>query len=167
MMEESELKKILIIAMLLSLSIVLQIIEGLFPIPFIIPGVKLGLANIITVIVLYRYGFKDALIIGVLRVFIAAILRNGFGINFLFSLIGAITSIIIMHIFKEKTKMTMIGISIVGSNFHILSQIIMATIIYRTNIFYVTHLPIMLTISILTGLIIGKIAKKIYINNYK
>ena len=167
MMEESELKKILIIAMLLSLSIVLQIIEGLFPIPFIIPGVKLGLANIIIVIVLYRYGFKDALIIGVLRVFIAAILRNGFGINFLFSLIGAITSIIIMHIFKEKTKMTMIGISIVGPNFHILSQIIMATIIYRTNIFYVTHLPIMLTISILTGLIIGKIAKKIYINNYK
>ena len=74
---------------------------------------------------------------------------------------------IIMNIFKEKTKMTMIGISIVGSNFHILSQIIMATIIYRTNIFYVTHLPIMLTISTLTVLIIGKIAKKIYINNYK
>lgn len=162
MIRESELNKIVTLSMLLSLSIVLQIVEGLIPIPFLIPGIKLGLANIIIIIILYKYGYKYAITIGLLRVIIASMLRNGFGINFIFSIVGVLMSITIMNIFIKKSKLSMIGVSMAGSNFHIIGQLIMASLIYKSNIFYITHLPIMLIISLITGFIIGELSNKLY-----
>ena len=83
---DQELRKALLISMFLSLSIILQIAESFIFIPLFLPGIKLGLANIVTVIVLYVYGIKEAGKIGIMRIFIAGILRNGLGMNFLFSL---------------------------------------------------------------------------------
>ena len=162
MIRESELNKIVTLSMLLSLSIVLQIVEGLIPIPFLIPGIKLGLANIIVIIILYKYGYKYAITIGLLRVIVASMLRNGFGINFIFSIAGVLMSITIMNIFIKKSKLSMIGVSMAGSNFHIIAQLIMASLIYKSNIFYITHLPIMLIISLITGFIIGELSNKLY-----
>ena len=83
---DQELRKALLISVFLSLSIILQIAESFIFIPLFLPGIKLGLANIVTVIVLYVYGIKEAGKIGIMRIFIAGILRNGLGMNFLFSL---------------------------------------------------------------------------------
>jgi len=82
---DRELRKALLISVFLSLSIILQIAESFIFIPLFLPGIKLGLANIVTIIVLYVYGIKEAAKIGVMRIFLAGILRNGLGINFLFS----------------------------------------------------------------------------------
>lgn len=154
-------KKITMLAMLAAISVVIAILESFIPfIGNIIPGLKLGLANIIVIYTLYRYGFKDAIIISLIRVFVVALLRTGFGINFLFSLGGAIFSILSMALIR-KTKLSMIGISIIGSVFHSIGQVLVGILIIDNyNIIY--YLPYLLIFSIPTGLIVGIMARKIF-----
>ena len=154
------MKKFMRLVMLLSFSIVLSIIESFIPLfNGYVPGLKLGLANIIIVMVLYKYEFKDVLFVSILRVFVVAILRTGlFSINFFFSLFGALFSCLSMFLFK-KTKLSMIGVSIIGSIFHSLGQILVAIIILRNNNM-IYYLPWLLLFSIPTGLFVGFISKK-------
>lgn len=152
------MKKEIRLSMLLSISIILNILESLIPI-FNFPGIRIGLANIITLIVLYTYGSKDAIYISILRVLLVGILRTGlFSISFYFSLFGSIFSIISMIIFK-KTKLSIIGVSIVGSIMHNVGQIIAALFLINTNLIY--YMPILLITSIITGTIIGFISKEL------
>ena len=121
-------KKIAKLSMLLSISVVLSLIESFIPIFSTIPGIKLGLANIVVVYTLYALSFKDALYISILRVILIGILRTGlFSINFFFSLSGAILSILIMYLVKT-TKVSIIGVSVCGSIAHSIGQIIIAII---------------------------------------
>ena len=110
-----EIKKITRLALLLSLSVVLNLIESIIPIfNGTIPGLKLGLANIVILFTLYEFSFKDAITISIMRVILVGILRIGlFSMAFFFSLSGAILSIIFMYIFKRYTKLSIIGISII------------------------------------------------------
>ena len=154
-------KKIINISMLLAISVVLSIIESFIPIfNGIFVGIKLGLANIVILFVLYTYSFKDAILVSILRVIIVGILRTGlFSITFFFSLSGALLSLIAMTLVK-KTKLSIIGVSIIGSVFHIIGQIIIAIIMLNTvNLIY--YLPYFLIFSCITGLIIGIISKEI------
>jgi len=157
-----ELKKLTRLSMLLALSVVLSLIESMVPIiNGIIPGVKLGLANIVVLVALYIYGFKDALSLTILRVFLIGILRTGlFGITFFFSFSGSIFSICAMVIFKKYTKLSIIGVSIIGSVFHSIGQILIASIILNNaNVMY--YLPWISLFSIFTGIIVGYISKEI------
>ncbi len=154
-------KKIINISMLLAISVVLSIIESFIPIfSGIIVGVKLGLANIVIIYALYKYGFKDALYVTLLRVILVGLLRTGlFSITFIFSISGAILSIIMMSLFK-LTKLSIIGVSIIGSISHVLGQILIAIIILNIpNLVY--YLPYLLIFSCITGTIIGIISKEI------
>lgn len=152
------MKKEIRLSMLLSTSIILNILESLIPI-FNFPGIRIGLANTITLIVLYTYGSKDAIYISILRVLLVGILRTGlFSIAFYFSLFGSIFSIISMIIFK-KTKLSIIGVSIVGSIMHNVGQITAALFLINTNLIY--YMPILLITSIITGTIIGFISKEL------
>lgn len=161
-------KKIAKLAMLLSISVVLGLIESF--IPFFngtIPGIKLGLANIVVVFCIYEMSFKDALYISILRVILIGILRTGlFSISFFFSLFGALFSLIAMYFSKKYTNMSIVGVSVVGAIFHSVGQIIIACLfLSNINIFY--YLPILLISSIVTGVIVGSISDRIikYYNN--
>ena len=121
---DRELRKALLISVFLSLSIILQIAESFIFIPLFLPGIKLGLANIVTIIVLYVYGIKEAAKIGVMRIFLAGILRNGLGINFLFSLTGILFSLTVSSFLKRTGKFSIMGVSIAGANFHMIGQIV-------------------------------------------
>lgn len=160
-----ELKKVVRLSMFLALSIVLSILESF--IPFFngaIPGLKIGLANIVVLVVLYIYSFKDALYISIIRVFLVGMLRTGlFSITFFFSLGGAILSIIMMFIFKKITKLSMIGISIIGSLFHSLGQVLIAILVIK-NINMIYYLPYILIFAIPAGIITGIISKEIVKN---
>lgn len=148
------------IAILTSICVVISIIESYFTfIGDIIPGLKLGLANIVIIFALYKCGFKTALLVSLIRVLIVAILRTGFGINFFFSLSGALFSIISMTILM-KTKLSIIGVSIIGSIFHSIGQVLIG-IIMLDNYNVIYYLPYLLIFSIPTGIIIGIITKKI------
>lgn len=154
------------IAILTSICVVISIIESYFTfIGDIIPGLKLGLANIVIIFALYKYGFKTALLVSLIRVLIVAILRTGFGINFFFSLSGALFSIIAMTILM-KTKLSIIGVSIIGSIFHSIGQVLIG-IIMLDNYNVIYYLPYLLIFSIPTGIIIGIITKKIINNTEK
>lgn len=153
-------KDITKIAILTSICVVISIIESYFTfIGDIIPGLKLGLANIVIIFALYKCGFKTALLVSLIRVLIVAILRTGFGINFFFSLSGALFSIIAMTILM-KTKLSIIGVSIIGSIFHSIGQVLIG-IIMLDNYNVIYYLPYLLIFSIPTGIIIGIITKKI------
>ena len=152
------MKKEIRLSMLLSISIILNILESFIPI-FNFPGIRIGLANTITLIVLYTYGSKDAIYISILRVLLVGILRTGlFSIAFYFSLFGSIFSVISMIIFK-KTKLSIIGVSIVGAIMHNVGQITAALFLINTNLIY--YMPILLITSIITGTIIGFISKEL------
>lgn len=155
-----ELKKFTRLSLFLALSVVLNIIEAFIPIfNGAIPGLKLGLANIVILFVLYQYSIKEALYISIIRVILVGILRTGlFSISFWFSLGGAILSIIFMYTFKKITKLSIIGISIIGSIAHSIGQILIAIlIINNSGMFY--YLPWLLLFSIPTGILTGLIAK--------
>lgn len=155
-------KKIAKISMLLSISVVLGLLESMIPIfNGIIPGIKLGLANIVIVYAIYKFSFKDALYISILRVILIGLLRTGlFSITFFFSLSGAIISLIFMYLVKKYTKLSIVGVSIVGAIFHSVGQIIIA-IIFLSNINIIYYLPILLFSSVITGIIVGLCADKI------
>lgn len=156
-----EIRKIVILSMLLALSVVLSIIESFIPIfNGIIPGMKIGLANILIVYSLYVYGFKDTIFLTILRVLLVGILRTGiFSIGFFLSLSGGVLSIFMMYLAK-KTKLSIIGVSIIGAISHSVGQIFMAVILLNSfNLIY--YLPYLFIFSIITGSIIGNISKEL------
>lgn len=160
------IKKEIRLSALLALSVVLSIIESFIPIfSGIIPGVKIGLANIVVVYVLYKYTFKDAIILSILRVILVGFVRTGiFNSIFMFSICGALFSVLFMYIFKRFTKLSPIGISIIGSIFHLLAQLLCACIfINNFNIIY--YLPFILIIGIISGTITGILSNTLIKNS--
>ncbi|MBP3460947.1 MAG: Gx transporter family protein [Bacilli bacterium] len=156
-----EIKKIIYLSMLLAITVILSIFESFIPLfNGIIPGLKIGLANIIIVYSLYIYGFKDTLFLSLLKVLLVGILRTGlFSIGFFISLSGSCFSIIMMYIVK-KTKLSIIGVSIIGAIFHSIGQVVMAIILLKSfNLIY--YLPYLFIFSIFTGIIIGSISKEL------
>ena len=157
-----ELKKVMRLSMLISLSVVISIIESYIPIlNSVVPGLRLGLSNIIIIFVLYKYGFKDSLYVSIVRVFLVGLLRTGiFSISFFFSISGALFSIIFMYLFKKIKIFSVVGVSIVGSITHSIGQILIAIFMLKNeNIIY--YLPYLLAFSIPTGVITGVISNKI------
>src|SRR5574344_609326 len=108
-------KRSMEISVLFALSVILNIIESFFP--FFngsLPGMKLGLANSIVLLIIYIYGFKEAICMSILRVFLVGILRTGlFNFAFFFSLTGALLSTTMMYLAKKYTKLSIIGVSII------------------------------------------------------
>lgn len=154
-----DIKKISRISMLLALSVVLGIIESSIPITFSVPGVKLGLANIIILSVIYVYGIKDGLYVSISRVLIVSLLTGSFlNITFYFSLGGAILSVAAMYI-AIKARLSIITVSIIGAIFHSLGQIIAGSIILDTSLIY--YLPMLGIISVITGTLVGYASKEI------
>lgn len=153
-------KDITTIGVLTAISVVISIIESYFDfIGNIVPGLKLGLANIVVLFALYKYNFKTAIGISLIRVFIVALIRTGFGLNFFFSLVGAIFSVVSMMVVK-KTHLSVIGVSIIGSISHSIGQILVGILILDNyNVIY--YLPYLLLFSIPTGILIGIIAKRL------
>ncbi len=157
-----EMKQFTRLSLLLALSIVLNILESFIPIfNGYIPGLKLGLANVVSLFILYEFKLKDALYVGFLRVFLVGILRHGlFNYHFFFSLSGVLFSIIMMSLAKKVFNLSIIGVSIVGSLFHSIGQILIAILLLKTPaVFY--YLPWLLLFSIPTGIIVGSICKQL------
>ena len=152
-------RKMVSLSLFLAMGIVLSIIESFIPTG--IPGVKIGLANIITLLILYIYGRRDAIIILLLRIFLVGLLYSGlFSQTFLLSLGGGLLSIAIMVIAYSTHKFKILTVSVLGAISHSIGQIIMAIITLSTKEL-VYYLPIILAISIPAGVLTGLIAKRI------
>lgn len=141
-----------------ALALIFSYVETLIPIHLGIPGVKLGLANLIIVITLYKMGIKEAYILSVMRVVLAGfIFGNMFSI--LYSMSGGLLSLTVMIFLKRTEKFSVMGISMAGGVFHNIGQLIMAAIVLESlSITY--YLPVLLISGVLTGFLIGFIANE-------
>ncbi len=153
------LQKYLYIALLTAISLVLFLVEGFIPLPFIAPGAKLGLANIVTVCALYTLGFRASLLIVLIRTGLASFFGGGPTV-FLYSLGGGLLSLTVMMGLKKTARFSIFGISAAGGFSHHLGQLFLAALAADTlNIF--RYLPILGTCGLITGLTIGWLAAKI------
>ena len=127
--------------------------ELLIPVNFGIPGAKLGLANLVIVIVLYKTDWKEALLLSVVRIILAGFLfGNLFGI--LYSLAGGILSLAVMALLKRTGAFSVIGVSMAGGVSHNVGQLIMAMLVVETYaVGY--YLPVLLIAGLITGTVIG------------
>lgn len=149
-------KKISYISILLSLAIVINTAENMF-IPELPFGIRFGLANIISLITIRIFSYKEMLIVNILRVVLANLISGTiFGTRFYIALGGIILSSISLIITK-KLDSTVIFQSIVSSFFHIVGQISIVCIIYNTIYMY-TAIPLYIISSIGTGILTGLIA---------
>ena len=153
-------KKIAFLGLLLGIAVIINYIESFIPF-LLIPGSKLGFSNIIIMIILYKYGFKDSFTVLILRIFIIGIFKgNLFMYPFYMSLFGGLFSILIMTILKKLNIFSEIGVSVCGAITHSIVQVIVAIIFIDTfEIIY--YLPYLLLVSLITGLLVGIITKKI------
>lgn len=147
-------KKVATLGMLCALAIILSYIELLLPpIYAAVPGIKIGLPNVVIVYILYRFGVKHALLVSLLRVIITNLLFTN-GITMLYSLCGALLSIGIMLLLKKTNKFSTVGVSIAGAIAHNLGQILVAMLILQSA--YIGYYMIVLTLSAtIAGVFVG------------
>ncbi len=144
-------KKIAAIGVLTSMAIILSYFERMLP--TFVPGVKLGLANIVVVMCLYYLGNKEAFKISLIRVFVIGIMFGGIS-SILYALSGAILSYISMITLKQTKLFSIVGVSIAGSAFHVVGQIIVAVLVVQNEKLFF-YLPFLLILSVASGFIIG------------
>lgn len=147
-------KKTVLLSLLISQSLILSIIELAIPIPVPIPGVKLGLSNIISLFTIITFGFKESLLVMFLRVILSSLITGNMA-SFIYSLAGGILSILVMNfMYKFKSRFSLISISVTGSVFHNIGQILIASIVINNlKMFY--YLPFLMISGVITGIIIG------------
>jgi heptaprenyl diphosphate synthase len=157
----SETRKMILLANFLAIAIVLNIIESAIPI-IPVPGAKLGFANIVTLIVLYVYGFRSASTLTLMRVLLVSLLTGKFlSPTFYLSLSGAVFALLAMGLFKKLDFFSMLGVSVIGSILHAIGQIAAAIIVLETPA-VVAYLPLMLLVSVPAGVMTGLIGRKFH-----
>lgn len=151
-------RKITLLAMLIAGAIILSIVEGFIP-SFGIPGIKLGLANILILVTMYELGPKEALMVNLSRVYLSNLLRGTImGMGFVMSLTGAILSYLVMLLFYLLIrKFSVIGVSVLGSIAHIFGQLLIA-MLYLGSSVVIIYLPFIGVSAIITGIFVGIIA---------
>ncbi|MBR7073308.1 MAG: Gx transporter family protein [Eubacterium sp.] len=155
-MENSKAKKAAFFGIMVALAFTFSYFESLIPFNIGIPGVKLGLANLVVVIALYFYGIKAAFPIALIRILLAGFTFGNVN-SLLYSLAGGILSLLVMWAVKN-TKLSVIGVSILGGVTHNIGQLAAAALLMNTaRIIY--YLPVLLVAGTVTGFLIGTAAK--------
>lgn len=136
-----------------ALALIFSYVETLIPIQLGIPGVKLGLANLIIVIALYRMRLSEAYLLSIVRVLLAGFIFGNY-FSIVYSLAGGLLSLTVMALLRKKGGFSVIGISIAGGVFHNIGQLIVASIVVETfSVVY--YFPVLLVAGVVTGLLIG------------
>lgn len=154
--------RLVFLALLVAVGTSLHLVEALLPIPLPLPGVKLGLANIVTLMAIYLYGFRDGLTVALLRVLLGSLLGGVFlSPAFLLGATGAIASTIVMALLVRYTRcFSAIGISMAGAVGHNVGQLSVASLLLGSSAtFY--YLPLLLLAGIPTGLFTGFLLKSL------
>ncbi len=152
-------KKTAYMGVFLAFALILSYIESLIPFYFGIPGMKLGLANLMVVVMLYLAGTKEALLLSVLRILLSGFMfGNMFGI--LYSLAGGIVSFMIMWLIKRWGHFHVITVSALGGVFHNIGQLIVAMLVVE-NYYILYYMPVLLVAGFVTGVLIGVLSNEL------
>lgn len=150
-------KKLTLLALMTTISLVIFVIESVIPMPVPIPGVKLGLANIVTLILIQNRMPKEAALVLFMRIVLASIFAGQI-MSFLFSFCGGLLCLIAMMLIHAIAGNKRIWFtSIIGAIFHNIGQIIAAIIVLRST-YVIYYFPFLLVSGIITGLFTGLVA---------
>ena len=159
-----KVKNVATLGLCVALAMIMSYIESLFPLNFAVPGIKMGLANIVIIFLLYRMGFGAACAVSLIRVFLVSLLFGNV-MMMAYSIAGAVLSLGLMFLLKKSGKFSVVGVSIAGGVAHNAGQIIMAIILLGAKqIAY--YLPVLTVTGTVTGVLIG-IAASIVIKRIK
>ncbi|WP_029230719.1 Gx transporter family protein [Butyrivibrio sp. VCB2006] len=153
-------KKISLYGVLIALALILSYVETQIPAFVAIPGMKLGLTNIVVLVTLYYLDEKSAMAINVLRIIIVSVLF-GTAMSFAFSLVGGMLSTVMMIVLKRIGKFRIIGVSAVGGVTHNIGQIITAMVLLGTKAI-AWYLPVLWITGVFSGILIGVIGGMVY-----
>ncbi|MCR5136974.1 MAG: Gx transporter family protein [Oscillospiraceae bacterium] len=146
-------RKLTVMALTTALAMILSFVESQIPAFVAVPGVKMGLANIAVVFAMYKLGWKEAVLISLIRVVLVSMLFGSIAAMF-YSLAGAALSLLGMGLLKKTGKFTEIVVSVAGGILHNIGQIAMASILLETDALKY-YLPFLLISGILAGVVIG------------
>lgn len=164
-MRKNNTTKLVYMSLLVAMALILSIFESMIPVPFITPGAKLGLANLIIMISIYSLPrYRDSFIVLFLRLFLSTLFRGSFSM-LIYSASGGIFSFLIIVLLKHfgKKYFSIIGISAAGAVFHNIGQLLAASLVLE-NFGVILYLPFLSIAGIVTGIFIGITAN--YILNH-
>lgn len=142
-----------------ALALMFSYIETMIPIQFGIPGIKLGFANIMIVIMLYKSSAKEALLLSIVRIMLSGFLFGNLS-SILYSIAGGVLSLGIMTLLKKQGGFSVIGVSVAGGVSHNVGQLIVAILVVETyQVGY--YFPVLLVAGVLTGLGIGVVSQEV------
>lgn len=161
-----KLNKTIFLSVLVAVGLSLSILESAIPLPIAFPGAKLGLSNMVVLVTLIVFGFKDGITVSILKS-IVLMLATGSVSSFIYSFSGAIFSCIIMYLGYSffSNIFSTIGISILGALAHNFAQVTVAAIIMN-NLKIYTYLPFLMLVSLFSGYFVG-LASSFIIRNLK
>ncbi len=142
-----------------ALALIFSYVELLIPIQFGVPGMKLGLANLVIVIFLYKRNAKEAMLLSIVRILLAGFMFSNL-FSILYSLAGGILSLIVMTVLKKTETFSVIGVSIAGGVAHNMGQLVIAMLVvetYRVGYYF----PVLLITGMVTGMLIGVISNEV------
>ena len=154
-------KKIATYGLLIALAFIFSYVEALFPIPVPVPGIKVGLANIVVIIALYTLGVKQALVLSVIRILLVGFTFGNL-YSIIYSLAGAILSWVSMVSLKKAKSFSIVGVSILGGVMHNVGQIVVAGFMLETASL-IHYLPVLAISGIVAGILVGILAANITI----
>ena len=157
-------KKVAMLGLTIALAMIMSYIEALVPLSFAVPGIKMGLANIVIIFVLYKIGTKEAILVSLIRVILVSLLFSNI-MAMAYSIAGAVLSLSVMWVLKKTDKFSVVGVSIAGGIMHNVGQIIMAVILLGTEQIAL-YLPVLIITGTVTGVVIG-IVSGLVINRFK
>ena len=145
------------IALLTALSLILFVLEGFLPLPLPVPGAKLGLAAIVTLIALHLLPTRDAALMLTLRILLSSFFGGGIA-PMLYSLAGGAASFAAMVLLKKYTQLSIVGISAAGGFLHNMAQLLVAAAVMQASALF-SYAPVLGFVGILTGIGIGMSAQ--------
>ncbi|MEQ2535755.1 Gx transporter family protein [Lachnospira hominis (ex Hitch et al. 2024)] len=153
MKNSTRTQKLALCGVLTALAMIFGYIESVISVPLPVPGIKVGLPNIAIITILYVVGIKEAVAVNLIRITLTAVLFGNLN-SFLFSMSGAVLSMIIMIILKRIQFFSSVGVSVAGGVFHNIGQIIAAVFIMGSGAI-VYYLPVLMITGTVTGAVIG------------
>ena len=152
-------KKVALFGMYIALAFVLSYIENVLSLNINVPGVKLGLANLVVITALYISNVKTAIVVSVLRIILTGFVFSSMT-AIIYSLAGGILSLMIMILLKKVDRFSITGVSIAGGITHNFAQIIVAALMFKSR-GVLGYLPILIISGMITGFVIGVIGANI------
>lgn len=150
---KNQSKRAAMLGIMTALALILSYVESMIPFFPGIPGIKLGFANLVMVLLLYHVSWKDALLVSLVRILVSGFMFGNL-MSILFSLAGGILSLLVMSFLKKTSGLSLIGVSIAGGCMHNTGQFIMAVLVVRTG-GLIYYLPALLISGLITGFFIG------------